>query len=215
MIDITTKIHDQFSIEFKISYLPYNKGDKNIFDLDTWFFIPNSLDINQMNYGKGQFYRDVKSNVRLIIPAFPLNEIVDGEAIPYDKLQKHIAEFKKTPSDKTFKEYEYQVKMFIAICKSAIRDTVNEIKGCETVDALQEKCEFYLTNIHDILSVFRDIRSPLDDIRQKKYAERDPIPLVDEYLSRIVEDYTFRVIEKVNEKELNIKFENETIRVYF
>lgn len=42
----------------------------NDFAINTWIFLPNSLDINPATYGKEDFYRDVKSNVRFITPIF-------------------------------------------------------------------------------------------------------------------------------------------------
>ncbi|MBO5768737.1 MAG: hypothetical protein J6R19_02415, partial [Bacteroidales bacterium] len=75
MIDIAAKIHDKFSIEFKESYVVNPELKNNQFSVNTWIFMPNSLDINPDTYGKKQFYRDVKSNVRLITPSYLLREM--------------------------------------------------------------------------------------------------------------------------------------------
>ena len=77
MIDIKAKIHDKFSVEFKVGFVA--DGERgNDFAINTWIFLPNSLDINPATYGKEDFYRDVKSNVRFITPIFPLGEIAGG-----------------------------------------------------------------------------------------------------------------------------------------
>ncbi len=71
MIDIKAKIHDKFSVEFKVGFVA--DGERgNDFAINTWIFLPNSLDINPATYGSEDFYRDVKSNVRFITPIFPL-----------------------------------------------------------------------------------------------------------------------------------------------
>ena len=88
MIDIMTKIHDKFSIEFKVGFVTRRKMRHNDFSVYMWIFIPNSLDINPSTYTKSDFYRDVKSNVRLITPRFLLRNIVDGDAIPLQNIKQ-------------------------------------------------------------------------------------------------------------------------------
>ena len=46
MIDIKTKIHDKFSIEFKVGFVARRKIRKNDFTVGVWLFLPDSLDIN-------------------------------------------------------------------------------------------------------------------------------------------------------------------------
>jgi len=77
MIDIKVKIHDKYSFEFKISFIVdgLKKEDLNEFSINTWLFVPNSLDVNISTYSKEQFFKDVKSNVRLITPTFSLKQI--------------------------------------------------------------------------------------------------------------------------------------------
>ena len=70
MIDIKTKIHDKFSIEFKIGFSGRSKLRENNFSINSWIFIPNGLDINSSTYSNEQFYKDVKSNIRLITPRY-------------------------------------------------------------------------------------------------------------------------------------------------
>ena len=112
MIEITAKIHDRFSIEFKVGFVVRRKLKENDFAINTWLFIPNSLDINPMTYGKKQFYRDVKSNIRLITPVFLLREIADGSAIPLNNLEKSFQIIASNPTRTAIRDYEYQIKMF-------------------------------------------------------------------------------------------------------
>ena len=52
MIDVETKIHDKFSIEFKIWFSGQESSKKNDFSLNSWIFVPNSLDVNKNTYDK-------------------------------------------------------------------------------------------------------------------------------------------------------------------
>ena len=65
MIEELVKIHDKFSVEIKLGFNARRKQEVNDFSVNTWIFIPNSLDINRTTYLKTDFYRDLKSNIRL------------------------------------------------------------------------------------------------------------------------------------------------------
>lgn len=73
MIDLQTKIHDKFTLEFKVGFRTKATKEQVLFDrndfvLNTWIFIPNSLDVNPSTYSKEQFFRDIRSELRLITP---------------------------------------------------------------------------------------------------------------------------------------------------
>ncbi len=90
MIDIQTKIHDQFSIEFKVGFSGTEGVKVDHFDVNSWIFIPNGLNINKQTYTKERFYSDMKSNVRLLTPAFTLKQMVEGEESPLQLSLIHI-----------------------------------------------------------------------------------------------------------------------------
>ena len=86
MIDLQTKIHDKFTLEFKVGFIA--KKNQNIlnvndFVMNTWIFVPNSLDINKSKYPKENFYRDIKSGVRLITPSYKLHDLAIDELYEY------------------------------------------------------------------------------------------------------------------------------------
>ena len=86
MIDLTTKIHDKFTLEFKVGFNTHQEEHPmkySDFVMNTWIFVPNSLDINAAKYSKDDFYRDLKSGVRLITPSYGLHELAtDEELLP-------------------------------------------------------------------------------------------------------------------------------------
>ena len=99
MIEIQVKIHDKFSLEFKVGFLTWGDDlSENTFRMNTWIFVPNSLDINPATYTKTQFYRDVNTNTRLITPIFPLGEIASGEAVPLRRLRDAFGSLAESPA---------------------------------------------------------------------------------------------------------------------
>ncbi len=98
MIDEQVKLHDRFSAEIKVSFGARKKLKLNDFDFDIWLFVPNSLDVNRFNYSKQDFYRDLRSNIRLIIPVYLLRNIVWAQNSLIVYLEKAFRKITSQPS---------------------------------------------------------------------------------------------------------------------
>ena len=163
MIEIQVKIHDKFSLEFKVGFLTWGDDlSENTFRMNTRIFVPNSLDINPATYTKPQFYRDVNTNTRLITPIFPLGEIASGEAVPLRHLRDAFGSLAESPAKAAAAEYEYQIKMFSAIFKSSVRDEVRHILGATVPEDIDYLTESYRTQVHTVMSRYREQRKTVD-----------------------------------------------------
>ena len=98
MIEVNTRIHDKYSLEFKTSFVTRRKKKDNDFSAFMWFFLPNALDINKETYSKTQFYQDIKSNIRLITPKYLLRDIVAGDDSPLERLREAFKALASTPT---------------------------------------------------------------------------------------------------------------------
>ena len=200
MISINTKIHDRFSLEFKISYKARRKLKLNNFTLNTFIFVPNSLDINASTYSRNEFYKDIRTNIRLITPVFLMREIVSGDAIPLRNLEAAMNNLAITPTRKCLAEYEYQIKMFSAIFKSAIRDQLAYILNNALLEDKGKLVSEFLHEISSILNKYRDlafiIKTPTVSTEVYNY-----YAFGDEFMSNLTEKELFGLIEKL--KKLN------------
>ena len=115
MVNIQAKKHDNFSVEFKFGFENNRTERKNNFAVNSWIFVPKSISINPESYGKDQFYRDIKSNVRLITPVYSLDEIADSESLPLRSLTNAVKNLGKSPLQQNSEDYEYHLKIFAAI----------------------------------------------------------------------------------------------------
>src|SRR5574344_227113 len=125
MIDIQTKIHDQFTIEFKVGYIANENLPKSDFEMNTWIFLPDNLDINRRTYPKDIFYRNVRSQLRLITPVYTLKELADTHNLPFKLLQSSCRTAVSSSDIADTDNFESQVKMYASIYKSAIRNAYN------------------------------------------------------------------------------------------
>lgn len=196
MIDIMTKIHDKFSIEFKVGFVTRRRQRMNDFSVYMWIFVPNSLDINPSTYPKSKFYRDVKSNVRLITPKFLLREIVDGAAVPLRHIEAAFSAMASSPTRTAVAEYEYQIKMFVAIFKSALRNEMNHICRNELPGDIDYLCRAYANNVTRILGEYRRLKNiinvpgvPQEVLNYYRFG--------DEFICDIVDQHTLKLVRRL------------------
>ena len=197
MIDIQTKIHDKFAIEFKVGFSGREDVKDEHFDVNTWIFVPNGLDINKNTYSKDRFYTDMKSNVRLITPSFSMSEIVGEEAVPFRNLKKAVDDVIADPSAEHRTEFEFQLKLFGSIFKSSVRDAAATIiKGLpETLS--YERCALFATDSRNVLSAFRELFSMMTDANEEMSTK---IAFADEYMSHQVEIRALRIIKAIDQQ---------------
>lgn len=196
MITIQAKKHDNFSVEFKFGFEGKDTAELSDFAVNSWIFVPNSIGINPETYGKKQFYRDIKSNVRLITPVFGLHEIADPKALPLTSLRHAIEGLAASSGQASSDAYDYHLKMFGAIFKSSIRDFERHIRTAKALENADTLLEGYLRDVRGILSRYRALSS-LMDVPQVSDTLRGRFRLVDEFLSYVTEMRTIRIIRKM------------------
>lgn len=202
MIEEHIKVHDKFSLEFKIGFNANKTHKTNDFAMNIWMFIPNSLDINRFTYSKTNFYRDLKSNIRQITPVYKLSEMADGSASPLNLLRNSLYSFAQQPSPANQEDYEYHVKMFQSILKSSMREEVKQI----TSAALSETLYFteeYIRLTLDISAKYRELIKIID-IPEIDKSLREYLLFGDEFMSNVLEFQTFRLIDRLKAKDPQI-----------
>ncbi len=198
MIQIKTSIHDRFSVEFKINFSGQEQHH-HLFKMNLWLFVPNSLNINAATYAKDQFYRDVKSNVRLKTPVFTLEQMADPDSVPVKCLKQALAHYESDSSK--YSDLEFHVKMYVAIFKSALRDETRALQSQEQSQLTDDRVRGYLDAIRQITSHYRTVMAT--------FAERgddlDPLAVFamgDEYMSHLAELHATRLLRHTDKMGL-------------
>ena len=200
MIELKAKIHDKFSLEFKVGFRVRRKLKKDDFAVNTWLFIPNSLDINQQTYNKNQFYSDVKSYIRLITPIFLLRKI--KEEIIDKNLKESFNAMASDPTKTNKREFEHQIKMFGAIFKSALRDECNYILEKALVN--DNDIEYLVTSA---IKNFKEITTSYRELRKIICVPTVPPNVLnyfyfgDEFIAGTIEMYLYPLINNIPETE--------------
>ncbi len=199
MIEIQTKIHDKFSIEFKVGFSGREGVKVDHFDVNSWIFIPNSLDINKSTYSQDRFYADMKSNVRLLTPAFTLKEMVEGDDAPLHHVSKAVKELLADPSQEHAYEMEFQLKLFGSIFKSSIREELSEVIAHPETARLKERCAAYAEDVHRVLVDYRNIMDGIDPENKELTAK---FAFTDEFMSHQLEIRTMKMVKAIQHSNL-------------
>ncbi|HLP04180.1 MAG TPA: hypothetical protein VK152_02005 [Paludibacter sp.] len=197
MISLQTKIHDRLTLEFKVAFKA-RKKQVNDFLLNTWIFLPDSLDINPRTYKRDDFYKDLRTNFRLITPVFLCRELAQVDALPMRNLEKAMKQLASSPTHSNIAEYEYQIKMFSAIFKSSIRDQLHYILGTAQPEDQARLISEFLDHATLILQRYRElagiIKTPT--VEQVVY---NYFVYGDEFMSNLIEKELFAMIDKLGE----------------
>ncbi len=196
MIEIQTKIHDKFSIEFKVGFSGTEGVKVDHFDVNSWIFIPNGLDINKATYSKERFYADMKSNVRLLTPAFTLKQMVEGDGAPLLHVKKALDAALSAPSEEYTQELEFQLKLFGSIFKSSIRNESADIIKHPDDAGIKERCMAYAADVTRVLQCYRRLFDPAGSINDKDI--RSNFSFADEFMSHQLEIRTMKIIKAIH-----------------
>ena len=226
MVRIRTRIHDKFSLEFKIWYAKpkgeacaggdsaagsvkscVENGGKSVcqYRLENWVFVPATLDINALTYNREQFYSDITNYYRTITPAYSLKEIAYGQPRsvsggkisynpeacgPLDYLSNAVYNIINYPTDENIAEYEYQIKMFCAIYKSAVRERYDQLKGDITAEGLESLAK-------DAFTVLENYGQVLDCLKDNvKAAMYNYCSFGEEFIINLTQSYSYKLYGK-------------------
>jgi len=193
MIEEHVKIHDTFSVEMKTGFIAKKKQKKNDFAMNIWMFIPNSLDINRFTYSKPAFYRDMRANIRLITPVYILRDIAEGDRSAFRFLKEAFNNLASQPTRTHKQDYEYQIKMFLSILKSSLREEVEH-----TVHSSAADIEYLVKNYADAIRLITEEYRNLYLVINVPTVSNELMEYFrfgDEFMSHIIEYHTFRLIQ--------------------
>lgn len=192
MINIEVKRHNNFTLEFKSGIsISSNHKDKDWseFMINTWFYVPSGLGISPQTYKKEDFYKEVKTYLRLITPIYTLDEILEDTKGPFERL-KHAFEINTIDKPDDTDNLIYQIKMFVCILKSALRREVQTIALHPNKDELNTFVERIIVQMSNIRDSYRSFSS-LINTDQYTPKQKSYYKFGDEFLGNLIQQYCF------------------------
>ncbi len=189
MIKDRVKIHDKYTVEIKSIFDSLIDKRKAEYNVITYLFIPNGLNVNKFNYPKTKFYNDIKFNIRYNTPKYYFNEILE---IPFERLKKATYDLieKEDKKNKYRKNFIIQAKLFGVILNKSISKEFRKVR--KRKENGHNNFEYLIEETKKIVKEFRDFLKETENSNLKE-KEKKLLLFVDEYISNIVE-YRFSVI---------------------
>ena len=188
------KIHDKFTLEIKLRLEPFRGQKETSFSMNSWIFLPKSIDINQHTFSKSDFYKNLKSNIRLITPIFNLHEIVDFENSPLQYLAKSFENVANDETKSSISDYKYNIRMFLAILKSSLRNEIHSIKVSDNKEERDFLIDRYYNSVNKILEHYRKLEEILT-LHLVTPEILKPFHFGDEFMSNLVEKQNFHLLK--------------------
>lgn len=215
--DVVIKRHDRHQFEIKLNYDFKNHRKKDRYRVETYFFIPNNLDVNELTYTKSHFYRDLLPYIRFKTPSLTLRALADYEdkRNPVRGLGGIIDECLQNPAGPAVPKLEYEIKLFGCILKSALRDHVSLVNRLYKRHGLQlaretagtsgeavglkriSQIEGFVSHVPGITAAFRGLHERLKGSDLPK-SVHSAFLFTDEYISLLVE---WRAIQLLRQLE--------------
>ncbi len=188
-------IRDKNQFEIKYTYPLQLEHENTEYVVETFIFLPTNLPINSKTYDKEKFYRDNSAYIRFKTPAFMLPEIIFGDNSPLAKTRSAITALIDDPDDETILEnYNYSLRMFCSILKSALRDEVERIEGIHDTEKRNEETALMVDSLELLETSFRQLRD-IPGFNALDNEKKAMFNFSDEYTGIISEYYLFRLLE--------------------
>jgi hypothetical protein len=209
-------IHDVHQFEVKLEYNLEELHNVNHYRIETYFFIPRSLNINKFTYQKEEFYSDLNNYIRFKTPSYSFKLIIDPDfdrspLYVLNALAKELEKYSDMPDEpnpflpkkdkyiKTIKE----LKLLGCMVRARLRDFSMFIDR-KLVKKTDKNTDYVLTRLDD--AVKRGIRI-LEELRRLKrkfelYLTEDNdikkyFRITEEFLSYLLEEEMIPIIRKV------------------
>jgi len=197
-------MHDRYQVELKLDY-EMVAGEQTRYQIFTYIFVPQSLDITPDTYVRRDFYRDVQSYIRLKTPTFTPYDILRSPTSPLRRIEQIVQDDHWIQRSTGAENLIIHFKFLRAILKSALRDYLNarDVKRlfrrveheAEPLTASVEECvNDLLDTTTSILRRYRACGSHID--RPGAPANvRQAYQLTDESISILIEERWLQLLQ--------------------
>ncbi|MBO4556047.1 MAG: hypothetical protein J5706_04740 [Elusimicrobiales bacterium] len=188
------RVHDKHRLEIKLDF-DLDDVDKTSYSVETYFFIPRSLNIGPHNYHKEQFYDSCQRYIRFSTPKISLSRMCDYglEYSPLTRIRMKMKEIQAGDnSTGLIEKICYEIKLLGCAVRGELRDNVKQFiedyrsSGISTV--LENTINAFLTDFSNFLKEFDSLRTemsvPIVPVKVK-----ETFAFCDEYVSLSIEEH--------------------------
>jgi len=171
-------VHDRTHLEFAVDYHVDSSDRRSEHRWDAYFFIPESLNLNNRTYREDEIYKDLRSYVRFAAPQSTLDEL-HATALPI--LERAL---RSPDRDEAVHEMRFFACQFRASGLAARRSLSTRIRASANRDRVAASAMDLVRRLHRLAESLRQV---LQHARETGGDLRTAAEWVDEDISRLVE----------------------------
>ena len=200
MIKDQIKVHARQSFEIKLDFpaMDFSTG-KADFGMDMFLFLPPSLDVNRHNFTKHDFYKSLKSYIRLSTPSFTLEEVLEVSSTINAELNSAIDQARLWKNDKLKNALIRKIKRYVSSADRSVGEEVKRLLVIKDLEVKEIEVGKFGQHCYQLRMLFRTF---LDKIVGGDFAESvvKAARLSEEYQSVMLEGHLYVLINGVSLK---------------
>ncbi len=207
--------HDQYQFEVKLGYDLHRHLPRERYRVDSYFFIPENLDVNEATYSKDQFYRDLLLYIRFRTPDFTLTTLTDAgsDRSPLNGVATRLETARQSPTPENHEALDYEMRLLGCVFKNSLRLQARDIstllgknKGSPAVQDLTQidalLTEFQV-QVKRVSGRFRTLRQNFQDPRITA-GVASTFAFTDEYMSLLIEERAHEILQLIQDHPENL-----------
>ena len=200
IFDSKIRLHDRHRFEIKLD-MDLPQSSHTVYELESYFFVPRSLNIGPNTYSKEDFYNNNQRYIRFKTPKITLAKLCDPKlrTSPLNRVKETLSTILSGSNDQALVELAYdEFKLLGCVIRGEIRDHVMIfMTELETYIPQPEQGK-RLFAVEGLENFLQDLKYLGDEINALKLEVMEPaVPVklreafkfFDEYLSLIMEEY--------------------------
>ncbi len=203
------RIHDKHRFEVKLD-VGVKDGERHVYRVETYLFIPRTLGINPATYAKADFYNDIQRYIRFKTPQFSVSKLTDPaeKNSPLARLKSMldgILAGAKTPSA-VESAYE-EIKLLACVVRVALRDQskffIDELARIPDEEGDQARIAVFKEQVGAFLDGLESFILSVHGLREALAAPaapdrlREALAFADEYFSIAAEDTLTEILAAI------------------
>jgi len=187
LISSSIKIHDKFQCEIDLFFKPPRKKRNQGYKIDTFIFVPKTLDINELTYDKNDFYKGIKNYIRLKAPELLFKNFTNY-AEYLEKISQDIIKFEA--GEITIQNFEHDLHVFCCSLENAVTKRVEITITNHNYDKDAHHLKSLIHSTRKILTKFRELK----EFHQSNHEIYETLKLIDEYISFFIKRNLFKLL---------------------
>ncbi len=197
MIKDQIKIHAGQSFELKLNFPQDDFSKRNSeFEMDMFLFLPPTLDINKHNFTRHDFYKSLKSYIRLASPDFELANLVDPDFFLNRELFESAEMIVKPGFSKPDDLFIRQLKDYVSIVNQSVSVEIRRLLQDKNPDENETRIEEFVAQCYRFRRLFWYLMELIGE-RERSQSVVKAAALVDEYQSLMLESQLYVFINSL------------------